>query len=204
MREIMTLLGFNRGMRVLMKAKHVLNRGFVYVFSLLLFPACCALPMFSEVTQIGVMLCNSEKCPISAFFSVKRENSFLMKTFNPIGCFYHPRYCLYEKEIKGQGFLKNIKQGDCFELYITRSLLPMDIEFCRDGSVYTFELTEDILREEAGMSTSDEKQDIVFAFEIQNGAIVLCGIYYVWSREGQTKCKNASLCTIWSKEAIND
>lgn len=143
--------------------------------------------------KLEVTMRNQDEIPVKAFISLERDHSFFQKIISPVGSFYHHQSTICTEDIKGNGKLNNIRNGDRLVLFANRSVLPIQLQLKRKD-VYRFELnSSDLppLLEENGMKRDPDC--VLFTFEIQDTSIKLLHVEYAWSAEGDQRCKAMEL-----------
>lgn len=143
--------------------------------------------------QLEVTIRNQDEIPVKAFISLERDNSFFQKIINPVGSFYHKKSTVYTKDIKGNGKLNNIRNGDQLVLFANRSILPIQLQL-KGKNIYRFTLDFSDLPPFLERNGIERDPDcILFTFEIQDMSINLLHVGYAWAGEDNQRCKAMKL-----------
>lgn len=185
----MILPNLNQEMKNSTKMKNVRNK--ILIILLILIPFSLVNLFGKE--QLEVTIRNQDEIPVKAFISLERDNSVFQKIINPVGSFYHNKSTIYTEDIKGNGKLNNIRNGDRLVLFANRGLLPIQLQL-KGKNIYRFNLKSIDLppfSEENGIKRNPDC--VLFTFEIQDKSIKLLHIEYAWSAEENQRCKAMEL-----------
>lgn len=140
--------------------------------------------------HLSIRISGHESAPVEEHISVKRDNTFMQKLLNPVGCFYHGKYVVGTHLIRGEGKLDKIRNGDQLIIFANRSTLPVELDV--NGTKIRLDAVN-VPEAPAGNALAPDDHCIIFTCETKDRTILPVSAEYACSREEIRQCQYMKL-----------